>query len=690
MKKTFSVFGSRGYIGSFICKYLRENGHKVYGYDIKQICNNDNSDEILCHSTKVTENNIQTSDIIIYLAGLTGRMQCANQSFEIIYKENVLDVIDVINKCNKKQLFIYASTGAILEGHVTSISGGNENDEIHHNLFDAYTLSMYNREEQINKLLLNNNENKPKCIGLRFGTVIGLSPCQRIDLIHIAMLRNAFLYGKINVFNPDTKRGILWNKDLCRVVDELSCKNELINNNHEIYNIVSYNCSISKIANEIACKTGALLKYYPPNNNSPKGFTMDTTKFTNQFKFEFKGDFNEIFNDLSTNFTKLIDDNNNDYVSNVEDFYEKSCRVCNNHNLMKIIDFGNQPLANNFQKNNEKQNEYPLCLIRCRICHHTQLNYSIPPNEMFSSYLYESGTSQTLRNYFGYIAERCNNEMQTSTNGNVQRTIVEIACNDGFQLDEFKKRGWRTIGIDPAINLTKIAQEKGHEIHNGFWGETQFENIQSPDILMGQNVLAHVPNPIKFLNQCYNLMNENTILYLQTSQCNMYQNGEFDTVYHEHLSFFTAHSFKKAAELSNLYIDNIEKTDIHGQSFLVRMKKKLNNEDHNPILYDFLNIEINDGITQDGFYIQYRQRVLNMRNWFNTNVFSKNEYEIVAYGAAAKGMTILNYMKPSNIHYIVDDAKIKHNTYSPGLNLQVLPTSTLQTSNNKMVIILDF
>lgn len=329
---TYIIFGAKGYIGAFLSHYLRSNGHRVIGYSVPpRPCNLHTSydsgsvsdpgedhffshpDDRYYHSTQVPEHDIQEADIIIYLAGSVGRATCSQQPFSVVYKNNVLDVADVLNKCSSNQIFIYASTASVLEGYDTCL--GKEDDELNVSAFDEYTLSMHQREKYINELVCSQKIKAKRVFGLRFGTVIGISPCQRFDYVHIGMLKSACLGGVINVVNPNTKRSFLWNKDLSRVIDALSNQNRELSGSedaiHEIYNIASYNCSISDVANAIAEKTGAFIKYNyrQTNNSSPKGFTMDTTKFTNAFGFKFEGDFNAIFDDLSANFAKLLNIN---------------------------------------------------------------------------------------------------------------------------------------------------------------------------------------------------------------------------------------------------------------------------------------------------------------------------------------------------------------------------------------------
>jgi 2-polyprenyl-3-methyl-5-hydroxy-6-metoxy-1,4-benzoquinol methylase len=126
--------------------------------------------------------------------------------------------------------------------------------------------------------------------------------------------------------------------------------------------------------------------------------------------------------------------------------------------------------------------------------------------------------------------------------------ILELACNDGTQLNHFKALGWATYGVDSAINLVPYARDQGHTVWNKMWGASHADKYTGMpaefDAILGQNVLAHVPNPVDFLAGCVERMNNHTRLYMQTSQCDMFADGQFDTVYHEHISFFSPRSFR--------------------------------------------------------------------------------------------------------------------------------------------------
>ena len=214
-----------------------------------------------------------------------------------------------------------------------------------------------------------------------------------------------------------------------------------------------------------------------------------------------------------------------------------------------ILDLGAQPLANDFKDTSEEAlacEVYPLKQVRCHTCNHTQLSYIVPRDILFKHYLYQSGTSNTGNLHFKWIAKKVISEsiredldhMHINSNNTGKeslstRVVLDIASNDGSQLDEFLPFGWKTYGVDPAENLVQIAREKGHTIYSGFWGsdddhsqiiKNQLKIIEI-DAIIAQNVLAHTDAPLAFLLATADIMTLHTKLYIQTSQCSMFETG---------------------------------------------------------------------------------------------------------------------------------------------------------------------
>lgn len=349
----------------------------------------------------------------------------------------------------------------------------------------------------------------------------------------------------------------------------------------------------------------------------------------------------------------------------------KECRICFNDNLYLVIDLGNQPLANDYHDNTQKLTEYPLKLNLCTKCYHLQLSHAVDSNILYKNYQYVSGTSKTLYKYFEWLAEKITRE----TNG---KNILEIACNDGTQLNIFKKLNWDTYGVDPAVNIVKNINNE-HKIFNDFFSlnfaKTYLPNAKF-DVILAQNVLAHLHDVHDIIQGCKYLMNENSTLYIQTSQCNMIMNNEFDTIYHEHHSFFNVKSMDTLLKMNDMYLHKVEKTDIHGTSFLFTIKTTQCSLDQFNRLNSIINEESENGLYNITTYKKYANNVEKVcTNLISTlSMYKDDGYKIIGYGAAAKGNTLLNYIK-FKLDYILDDSDIKFNLYTPGMNIPIFPNT---------------
>jgi len=647
-----TIIGHRGYIGSYLCKELSSQNIKI---------------------TTPLDANASDSEVVIYLAGIAGHQKCAEKSEREVFDANVGDIMSVAAKMKRDALLIYASTAAVYEGY--GMSEPSEDAILHEQLFDKYMASMYNREKNIRTLT------HIKTIGLRLGTVIGISPNQKRTSLHIKMLRDAVLFGKVRVQGAHMGRSILSIQDLKTVVERMIERREQIKG-HQIYNMCSFNCTVAKIANEIGCKTGSNIVYEPDTDQQKRafGFSMDNRKVVKEFGVEWKGRNGQLVEELIANIKYVS--NSNAYLQPVTD--GAKCRVCKQEENMAVLyDFGRQPNANHYLSCPDRGlPEFPLRLDVCRNCYHTQLSYTIPPEEVFSNYIYLSGTSNTMRDFFRDFADKSIQESSKIGQG----TVLEIACNDGSLLDWYKERGWQTFGYDPAQNIHSISSAKGHDVTVGFWGQDPVPQYPPLDIIVAQNVCAHVPDPVLFLEKCREVMNDQTILYIQTSQSEMIEKGQYDTAYHEHLSFFSVRSMDIAGKMAGLCLDGVEKTPVHGSSYIFRFKLQSQTDITQNEIYRY---EKEIGLYDDLLYYVYVEKVNELSNWLNTwqTKLTKKGAKLVGYGAAAKGMTVLNSLKSSMpLEYIADDSKMKQGYYATNQKYRIVAPNKLGESSEPLAI----
>lgn len=353
-----------------------------------------------------------------------------------------------------------------------------------------------------------------------------------------------------------------------------------------------------------------------------------------------------------------------------------SCLCCGSQQLDMTLDLGIQPLANSYLTDpNDPESTFPLVLNRCKDCSHLQLSHAVNPDLLFKNYLYVSGTSQTLRDYFDWFAKFTVEKFKTIYS-NYPVSVLDIACNDGSQLNSFKSLGLNTYGIDPAINLHELSSQN-HEVICDYFTKQYVDHYSSKglNIITAQNVFAHNSYPVDFLMYCRSIMSDNSLLFIQTSQADMVKNNEFDTIYHEHLSFFNANSMQKLANRAELHLVDIQKSSIHGTSYIFVFSIYPQSGNTQQVLEQ----ESAAGLQDTQTYIEYAKKCRKVvEDLKDTIVAYRSEgYKIIGYGAAAKGMTLLNYGHLS-LDFIVDDNPLKQGLYTPGMHIPIVSSNSLK------------
>jgi len=350
------------------------------------------------------------------------------------------------------------------------------------------------------------------------------------------------------------------------------------------------------------------------------------------------------------------------------------CVACGYDSLKRVLDLNDQPLANSYLKSeNQVEYRYPLKLNYCRACTHLQLDVAVDPDLLFKNYLYVSGTTNTLQGYFKEFVDI----VKQYTGG---KKVLDIACNDGTQLDFFKQAGYETYGIDPAQNLFELSSKK-HKVICNYFNDVALDNLDKDfDIIVAQNVFAHVSDPLSFLTNCKKVLRSNGHIFIQTSQADMVKNNEFDTIYHEHISFFNMRSFCMLANRANLNVIDVIKTPVHGTSYV------------------FI---LSNGGLDKSIELLRKEKVLDLETLFkyssNVSILAKKArskasslrslgYTIIGYGAAAKGNTFLNF-SDMPLDYIVDDNPLKQGLFTPGKKIPIRPPHAIGLELGKVLII---
>ena len=343
-----------------------------------------------------------------------------------------------------------------------------------------------------------------------------------------------------------------------------------------------------------------------------------------------------------------------------------SCLACGSTNIDMALDLGQQPLANSYKDSAaETEARYPLAVTLCQDCYHLQLSHTVDPEIIYKNYLYATGTNQTIKDYCRWFAEFC---LEACTD---VKTVLDIGCNDGTQLDYFKELNVDTHGIDPAQNLHSRSSAN-HSVICDFFGPNAVAELKKTayDIIVAQNVCAHNPNPYGFITSCAELMGNNTVLFVQTSQADMVLHKEFDTIYHEHVNFFNANSMNQLAQRAGLHLVDVVKTPIHGNSYIFVLTKTPAGQHR---VKNIIALEQAYGLLDADTYTSWAKTVNQNVDRLTVTIdqYRHEGYTLVGYGAAAKGNTLLNFGN-IKLDFIIDDNPLKQNKFTPGTGCAIV------------------
>lgn len=335
------------------------------------------------------------------------------------------------------------------------------------------------------------------------------------------------------------------------------------------------------------------------------------------------------------------------------------CVACGRTELELVHDFGHTRLANTYRV----EQLFPLSVNVCTHCFHMQLGHRVSPDILYSDYVYCSGTSQSSLKFFKEFAEECVERVPDA------KTVLDIACNDGTQLDAFKALGLETHGCDPAEGIAQVALDNGHKVFIGLFEDMRFPEGTAFDIIMAENVIAHTSRPLEFMRNAARLMNDKSRMFITTSQSQMVNLGQCDTVYHEHISYFNAHSMLQLVERAGLQLLNIAIHPFHGQSYVFTIGKKVHPRELS--VYVRLGIETMQGMYGMEKYRQWSvtvsEKLTQLKRRLRT--FRENGFQMIGLCAAAKGISMLN-MCGEKLDVLFDTTPLKQGREASGMPIR--------------------
>ena len=374
----------------------------------------------------------------------------------------------------------------------------------------------------------------------------------------------------------------------------------------------------------------------------------------------------------------LVDEKEKDLLLSC---YKFSCRSCESTKLKRVVSLGYQPLANNLlNKKNEKCDLYPLEMNYCEECHNCQLSVAVNPKKMFSNYLYTSSTSKSFREHFVNAARKYMKDFKLNKK---KSYIIDIGSNDGVALKPFINLGFKKIlGIEPAKNLAKIANKNKIKTFNGFLEKNNLKKIKkNADLILASNVFAH-SDKLKEMAECmFRLLSKNGTLIIEVQYLlNTLKDLTFDNIYHEHYNYWSLTSLINFFNQYNATIYRAEKIKTHGGSIRIYIKKNEKIKIENSVK-NLVQEEEKFGIKKYKTYQEFAKKVYLIRDNIRKNILklkNKNN-KIIGYGSPAKATTALNFFGISDeIECIVEDNKLKHGKFLPGMNIPIVSRSKIK------------
>ncbi|MCL4321322.1 MAG: class I SAM-dependent methyltransferase [Deltaproteobacteria bacterium] len=370
-----------------------------------------------------------------------------------------------------------------------------------------------------------------------------------------------------------------------------------------------------------------------------------------------------------------------------------NCRFCGNKLNHEFIDLVSSPPSNSYlsaEQLNEPEIFYPLKLFVCDKCFLVQIDEYKKNNEIFNeNYAYFSSYSNSwlehAKNYTEMMIEKLglNNKSQ----------VIEIASNDGYLLQYFKLQGIPCLGVEPTKNTAAVAKSKGIDVIEDFFTEKLADNLPKADLILGNNVLAHVPNINDFVKGLKKTLKPTGTITMEFQHLlNLIEQSQFDTIYHEHFSYLSLFTTMQIFKTHGLNIFDVDELPTHGGSLRIYAAHSEMNKKHSEHVKKILEKEIAINLDKLDGYKNFQVKVDKIKYELLTFLLEakKDGMKVAAYGAAAKGTTLLNYcgIKKDLISFIVDRNPHKQNKFLPGSHIPIVSEDALLKEKPDFVIII--
>jgi len=377
---------------------------------------------------------------------------------------------------------------------------------------------------------------------------------------------------------------------------------------------------------------------------------------------------------------------------------DMSCRHCSSEENFEFINLGSSPASNSYLSKEElemPESWFPLQVFVCLGCFLVQTKILKEDLGLFQNdYAYFSSYSKTMLKHSKEFVNYITNRLSL----NDSSRVVEIASNDGYLLQFFKEINIPCIGIEPTSSTAKIAKSKGIKVIEEFFGESLANRMcdedLSADLIISNNVLAHVPDINDFVSGINTLLKKDGVATFEFPYLhNLVKYHQFDTIYHEHFFYFSLNSVSRVCETNGLFIYDLEEIDVHGGSLRIFAEKINKEKNHHSDRYlNIMDRERDLGMNEALYYTGFKLKVDKIKDELKDFlILSKEKGKVViGYGAAAKGNTLLNYagIQSDLIRFVVDKNPAKQNKFLPGSKISILSEEAIKRTKPDYILIL--
>lgn len=379
-----------------------------------------------------------------------------------------------------------------------------------------------------------------------------------------------------------------------------------------------------------------------------------------------------------------------------------NCRVCGSSRLTSYLNLGSTPLANKLlHYHSESYQEYPLEVLFCEDCALSQLSIVVEPSVLYTDYPYHSSISKTFKAHcremaveikaildankpWDYGVESSDYKGSLDPFAPLDHHVLDLASNDGCLLSEFHGVGFQVMGVEPSKNLADIAESRGITTLNAFWGSEEANRVPACDVITATNVLAHVDDVRGFILQAKKKLKglKKGIMVVEVPYLlNLIKQNQFDTIYHEHLSYFLLKPLRILFESCGMKVFRVEEYEVHGGSLRIYASPYFYKID--PSVTEFEAREESQGFHSIARYQKFSSEV----NQLKENVVMLMDYAresgktVVGYGASAKGISLINFcgLTGKDISCIVDDTPAKQGKWVPRAGIPIVTRKGFET-----------